>query len=345
MSAIFAEQCLSPFNVTKSLLIISAINALVFLTFSQVRGDTAFYSRNQNPFIQVFGLPAAESAALTEKNQIDGRVVLDLANNFSLGVTDNERIILDGESNRITCAFRYGLTESVELGFDIPYISHERGTLDNFISDWHDFFGLPDGDRDNRNPKLLEYEYEKNGDVLHRTDSASHGLGDIFVSSAFLLYGNKAQSRNISLRLSLKLPTGSSEDLHGSGGTDFSWRLAADDALSLSSWKITYWGSAGLLFLGKGDVLEEIRNDLVGFGSMGAGWKIFDWAHLKLQLDGHTAVFDSALEELGDGAVQLNMGTTIHFDHDLSLDLNVIEDIMVNSSPDVVFHVAIRKKL
>jgi hypothetical protein len=59
---------------------------------------------------------------------------------------------------------------------------------------------------------------------------------------------------------------------------------------------------------------------------------------LKLQLDGHTAFYDSDLRQLGDFSTQLVMGGTLGLPWDLLLDLAVSEDSTVTTAPDVVFH-------
>ncbi|MFC1524508.1 DUF3187 family protein, partial [Thermodesulfobacteriota bacterium] len=149
--------------------------------------STPFYSRNQNPFVQIYGIPAVESAAITPPGKLEARLIMNIANNLSLSSTPREQIILDGESYRTTCVLRYGLPRRIELGIDIPFISHSRGVFDHFIEDWHDFFNLPQGNRLTREKRILHYQYVKDGKILSDTNKSSEGLGDILLSGGMAL--------------------------------------------------------------------------------------------------------------------------------------------------------------
>lgn len=58
----------------------------------------------------------------------------------------------------------------------------------------------------------------------------------------------------------------------------------------------------------------------------------------KLQLDAHSALYHGALAELGNPALILTMGGTLGLGEATSLDIGVGEDLAVNASPDVSFH-------
>jgi hypothetical protein len=92
-------------------------------------------------------------------------------------------------------------------------------------------------------------------------------------------------------------------------------------------------------------VLRDQQRTFVGFGTFGLGWAPADWIAFKAQVDANTAYFsDSALPELGVGAVQLVVGGTLGLGDGTALDLGVTEDILVNSAPDVGFHFALRQR-
>lgn len=298
-----------------------------------------FYSRNMNPFVQMYGLPAAEGAALASKGNLNTRLVLDVANNYTSDAASGENIVIQGETYRSVLALRYGLGEKLEIGIDLPYLNHGRGRLNNFISDWHDTFGLPQGDRDEAVDDRLSYLYtDHNNQLAAVTDSAS-GLGDVLLAAAMPIYkGGGENPRQLTLRAGLKLPTGSASDLLGSGSTDFSLRLSGEDRQTFAAVRITWFGTLGALLLTEGDVITDRQRHLVEFGTVGFGWQPLSWLALKLQLDGHTAFYDSDLRQLGDFSTQLVMGGTLGLPWDLLLDLAVSEDSTVTTAPDVVFH-------
>ena len=63
---------------------------------------------------------------------------------------------------------------------------------------------------------------------------------------------------------------------------------------------------------------------------------------MKLQLDAHSAFYDSGLTELGSDAAQLIIGGALRLSDTWVLDLAVSEDIAVDTAPDVVFHIGIK---
>lgn len=298
-----------------------------------------FYSRNQNPFVQIFGLPALEIGSITPPKELTGRFVCSAANNFSLSAHANERIVLDGETYKVTGVFRYGLGNGLELGLDLPYISHSGGQLDSFIENFHEFFSLSDGSRPNRSPKLIEYRYEESGVTRYLLSHSASGLGDILLSGSHQLYNNPDNRSAAALRATLKLPTGKVRYLHGSGAADLALAITAHHDLGPSTSNLTFFGGTGILLTGKGKVIADRQRPVVGFASLGTGVKALDWLDLKIQFDGHTPFFESNLIELGKGSVQANMGGSIYLSTRSTLVINVVEDIMVHTAPDVVFYI------
>jgi hypothetical protein len=149
---------------------------------------------------------------------------------------------------------------------------------------------------------------------------------------------------SLALRAALKLPTGESRSLRGSGSTDFSLYLCG------SMNNFTEWGSLGLfgsvggMAMTRGDVLSDQQNNLVGFGTLGLGWGPAEWISFKLQLNGHTAVYrNSSLTELSDNSLMLVIGGAAKLPDGYLLDIGVSEDVAVATAPDVAFHLGLSK--
>ena len=143
------------------------------------------------------------------------------------------------------------------------------------------------------------------------------------------------------LQAQIKAPTGDADKLTGSEAWDLSLALSAQRDFPLGKGQGALWSGFGISWLGGGDVLEEKVEDFAANGWLGAGWSPLDWLALKLQVDSHTALYDSALSELGDPAVILTMGGTIGLGEKTLLDIGVGEDLNVNASPDVMFHLSL----
>lgn len=307
---------------------------------------TPFYTQDQSPLTQIFGLPAPGSAFILPEGRSEARLALDVASNYSLGSSENESLILDGESYRTLLSFRHGLARGFEAGLDIPLTVQSSGCLDGFIVGWHTFFHLPQGGRDTAPRNHLRYSYVKDGKEQLLLDKTSGGLGDLRLTGGMQLYHDHAmQHRSVALRASLKLPTGDSSGLLGSGSTDLALWTAGSTDFPLPEWgHLTIFGAAGGMAMSKGKVLAEQQRRLAGFGSLGIGWGPAEWIDFKLQASGHTPLFKgSGLRQLGNSSLLLLMGGSLRFSATTAMDIAVAEDIAVNTAPDVVFHLALTR--
>jgi len=305
---------------------------------------TPFYSFNQSPLVQIFGLPAAESATVQQRGQYLGLVSLDVANNYSGSRTAHELILLDGESYRLNLALRYGIGNRLELGADLPLVGYSGGILDGLIESWHSIFGLEQGGRLQAPRNRLLFSYQEDGRQRLLVDRDNFGIGDLRLNAGWQLYeGGESARRALALRASLKLPTGSSSRLRGSGSTDLALWLTGSNDYPFSEGRMHFglFAAGGLLALSDGDILRDRQNNLVGFGSLGAGWSPRDWIAFKSQVSLHTPFYRSSLREMGDGAVQLLVGGTLAFSPKTALDLGVSEDVRVSTSPDFGLHLGL----
>ena len=303
---------------------------------------TPFPVRNLSPPALVHGLAVAEAARLNPQGRFSARLGLDIVSNATVSDSTNESILLDGESYVTTLGLRYGIAERLQVGLDLPWIAHSEGSLDGFVQDWHKFFGLPNGDRSQLPDDELTYAYANgNGDQL-LLDGETGGLGDVRVLLAWQLMNSDASAA--SLLVSLKAPTGDADDLTDSSAWDVSIAVSAQRDFSLERGSAAVWGGFGASWLGNGEVLENRVEDWAASAWAGAGWSPLDWLGLKLQLDSHSALYDSELDELGNPPLILTMGGSLGFGDSTSLDIGVGEDLAVNSSPDVTFHLNLSHK-
>lgn len=298
--------------------------------------------RNENPFLQVFGLPAFEPADPGDTANRQWRLSMDVSNHADVGSTQDESVTLDGESYRITLAARQPLNDRLALGIDVPIVRHAGGILDAPIENWHEFWGLSNSKRSGPRDQLA-FRYDSTGGGNFFLDAPAGGIGDIQLFGSLLL-GDKHRSagRRAGLRAGIKLPTGDADRLLGSGAVD-TWVevngsqccLGGRDTFRLSA-------AAGLLFTGRGDVLPEIQRQLVGFGGIAAGWSLGERFEMQAQINAQSAYFDSAVDELGSHSVQIALGGRYAFsgrNHFLSIAL--IEDIFANATTDVALHLSL----
>ena len=306
-----------------------------------------FDSANQNPLVQIYGLPGAGNALLLPEGRTEVGLNAVVSSNYAVDDYPREYIILDGETTRFTLMARHGLLPRLEVGVKIPYISHGGGFLDSFIEDFHSAFGLPQGGRDQAPRNRLLYRYQRNGADKVRVDNSGSGIGDIALTTAFQLYQKGGETRQgLALNLGLKLPTGDSDQLRGSGGTDIAlWISGKTEGMLASGSTWGAYGSVGALYMSEGNVLPEQQKSWAGFGTLGLGWAPLSWLVLKAQADGHTPFFsDSDLDEIAVNALQLIAGGTIGFSEKTTLDIGISEDLNGKTSPDVGFYLTLRTR-
>ena len=308
---------------------------------------TPFRTVNQRPLAQIFGLPSESSSAVAPAGRFRLRLGMDVASEYTTSSTQNEQLTLDGETYRWALAAHYGIGERFEVGIEIPYVLHGGGFLDGFITDWHSAFGLPQGGRDSAVKDRLLYSYRKNGVQKLRLSNSGSGIGDVSLSGGMKLYDALGDSSHdsLALRAALKLPSGDSGALRGSGSVDFSLSLCG----SMNSF--TEWGSLGLygslggMAMTNGKVLADQQNNVAGFGMVGLGWGPAEWVSFKVQLNAHTPLYHgSALDELSSGSLMMVIGGALRFPGNYLLDIGVAEDLAVTTAPDVAFHFGLSKQ-
>ena len=302
----------------------------------------SFALRNQHPFLHIYGLPPLQDAALIERGKTDYGFAFTLVNNAEIKDTDTESIRLDGETYFADLRLRRRLHDRLEIGVEVPFVKHSPGVLDQAIFDWHDFWGMSNSKRDGSSNDL-DYRYLNNGSVEQQITSSSSGIGDIQLSAAVPLFaGGEDSSKYLTMRFSVKLPTGDSEDLHGSGAADAALGLYAQDSRTLLGRDFAYLGFAGVLALGEGDVLSAQQKSAVPYGGVAATWHATEQFGLTGQLQAQGAYIDSELDELGGSSIQLTVGGVYRLlRHGITFKFALVEDVISDATPDFAVHLAI----
>jgi len=305
--------------------------------------DAWFPLRNQNPFLQIFGLPAFEGAYLAGNGESRFRVALDIANHADFGSTQGETIVIDGESYYLDVAYRKRLFDWLELGIDVPLVSHRSGFLDNAIESWHDFLGLSNGKRQG-SANQLAFSYIKQDIIDFQLGDTATGLGDVRLMLAAPLRTPRAPDGfAVTLRSVIKLPTGDADRLLGSGATDYSLALHASAAHFAGLENINLAGFAGMLWAGDSDYFAAIQENRVPFAGGALGWQVARRFELLGQLYTQGRLFASELDELAGKSVQMALGANFRPDRArIIVTLGFVEDVVGDTTPDFAVHLSIR---
>ena len=140
----------------------------------------------------------------------------------------------------------------------------------------------------------------------------------------------------------MKLPTGDSADLLGSGGTDLSLGIAGDHIQLFGIDGLSGFYRAHAVWIGEPDLLADRYRDVVGYLGFGLGYPLTERIDLRVQGAIRTAMYHSPIEVLGDPSGTVTFGGNIRIGNDYWLSIGVSEDVKVRSAPDVSFRLALR---
>lgn len=289
--------------------------------------------RDQNPFALIYGLPHATAARLPETSQ--GWIFsLNGSNQLIYHTSLEAELLVDLETWQLNLFYDYQLKENWLLRLQLPLISHGGGFMDAPIDRYHEITGLPRDIRPAFADDLIQIRYSENQLSLLEINQRQKGLGDVALQLGW--QADKSSESALSHWLSLKLPSGDSEKLTGSGGTDLAFWSALDYRLSSASW---FYGQAGLLYMGNGEILQHLQKDWAAFTTAGITFQAWPDIELKAQFDIHSGLYDSELKYLSE-AVQITFGGSYRINPQQSIDFAVAEDIQAGASPDVNFNIS-----
>lgn len=305
------------------------------------RTPRPFYSFNQNPLIQIYGLPAMGESRVLGPDESTMAVHLQIANHFTGASSNSEILSLDGETRRLTLHWRQGLPGNREWGFELPYLSHSGGFLDKLVEEFHDIFGMQQYGRTDLPRGRIDYRYTRDGVNLVNLNRAVSGVGDVRLFAGMPVAVETASRGYAAVwRLSLKLPTGDDAKLLGSGSTDLAGWLSAATTRPPDKWNL--YGGGGLLLMSEGNVIPAQQRHVVAFGTFGISQKFFSQVTINAQLDTHSPFYsDSGLRQLGRLAVQGLLGLDWEFAPRKFLAFSISEDLVVGAAPDVAFNLSL----
>jgi hypothetical protein len=313
---------------------------LVLLPVAAMAADDnpadAFPLRSHNPVLQIFGLPAFRTHELVAPGNVDFALGYDVANDADDADRSAELLIIDAETGTLTVSLRRRLGERFEVGLDVPYVRHSGGYLDSMIYNFHNAVGLSNSQRDGPDDQL-RLLFAQDGITLLDLSAPVSGIGDAQLSGAVRL-------GKVTLRGSLKAPTGEAEKLTGSGALDASLGIHGGFTTRLFDRDLALSGFLGVLALGDGDVMPELQRSAVPYGGAAARWHLTPRLAVAAQLYAQGPYFDIDLDELGGSAVQLAFGGDYRFPASgWILRIAIAEDIAAGAAPDFALHLSIRR--
>jgi len=282
------------------------------------------------------GFPESNTATLVEAQQVSVKYQLQSNANdsgYSNGLV-TETLLIDGETQSISLAYAKRINKQWEVNANISSYKHSAGRLDSLIDSWHSAFGLDDGDRPLFEENQLLFVYEKNG-VRQEINTKQTGIGDIQLGIARQILNN--ENSQASLRGAISLPTGSADKLTGSAKADVALSFHFGQHSIAKNKRFSWQAGLGVLAIGDDSLFGISTKSNSVYGDLSMQWKLRNSLHLYGQLNGHTALFESAIPELSKPSMQLTFGATFNASSDKQWKIFFSEDINVNRSPDFSF--------
>lgn len=310
--------------------VIISLLGLVCLSVEAQTNNSPVYVNNILPIMQGSGISAPKQSLVSNNDPKSAWSFL-LSANLQSHANDSETVpetlIIDGEVHQLGFVSKWNFSPTLQLGVELSLIKNSSGNLDNLIREWHDLFGLDQGDRnDLPDDRFLFFYRGEDSFLSQRTingDSVS-SISDTEISLAYQLYQNDKFS--IATYLSAMLPTGKADKLTGSDKADIKLTLAlGSQNNSAFAWHL----NADLIAIGDDSLFNIPTKSNTWSGSAGLHWRSSDNWRWSMQLDGHGEVFDSLIEEINKPAWQLTLASNYK-----QWQIYFAEDITVNRAAD-----------
>lgn len=310
----------------RRLRLVAAAGIAVLAAGQNLNAAGGFATRELNPMLQPLFLPSLLPLRSDDGWRIDHSVFV--TNTFQQKQRGDESLIIDVEN------YRYELDISHRRNnwltqLNIPLVANRSGDLDGLIEDWHDFFGFPQGKRDEFPADKINVQYTRDGVVAYSQTEPSSGVGDIAVSVGYQDAGGTAYFAGI------ELPTGSATEFTGNEAVDLAFWITRDVRINA---EVNAFGMLGISFPGDDGNLKGLIVDRVWVAQLGLDYRFYDDFVATVQLDMHSeTIEDSKFRAFRESyQIQLGLGYLKLFENH-RLDLFFSEDILVRSAPDITF--------
>ncbi|MFA5938304.1 MAG: DUF3187 family protein [Sinimarinibacterium sp.] len=296
---------------------------------AEAREAFVFSAFNQAALARHAPLPMPGAA----QPQAGLKFVLDWTNEYVLQQAPGETIRLDGEAARLSYQ-QHWRWDDIMLGVELPVLMVGGGVLDSGIETWHDWFGLPNGGREQMARDEYRYIYERNGETMFDLDEGDSVFGDLRLDAAHCgIAGGCAKAL-------LQLPTGEKDRLLGGGLGASAWYEHAYALGGDARWSGVF--GAGVSALQADGLLEDMKETVVPFGWLSLGYALTDALDAGVQFYWHAPLYDdSGLAALADPGGQLVFGFAYRSAAGTQWRLGIQEDPIIDASPDFVIHLSI----
>lgn len=201
-----------------------------------VEGNGPFPNRNYNPVQLLFlSLPSEKATPLPLHSY---EISLELVESNTILIESDSQfdVTMKFETFRSALHLKYGLTDRLEIGLEIPYYYRNGGFLDPFIMSVENDVGQLNADRIKfHDGEFGGYEITQGGETILSGEDHQIGFGDVSLSGKYLMLDEGLKRPAVSLRVALKVPMGDFDKAFGSGNPDIGFGLVVQKGI-LARW-------------------------------------------------------------------------------------------------------------
>jgi len=284
---------------------------------------------NQSPIQLLFLQSPPDRAETYPKNRYSVNLTTSMTNTLIWQLSEDKKYYgyVDMEMIRSTLELKYGLLSWVEIGMSIPYVYGYGGILDHSIIEIENFFSSSRYLREweDRTGHKNQYTFfvQKDGKNFIQGKERASGLGDI----ALRMKGKILEEGDIvpclSVRFSVKVPTGDDERALGSGAVDYGFGLLLQKTFK----RVTTYLNADVTI--PGQAYDQVDISLQPFYDimLGAEYKLTERLSGLIQLSYITKPFkNTGLVMLDDRIWDLTLGLSYVTKTGFSMQLGLIQD-------------------
>lgn len=250
-------------------------------------------------------------------------------------VSESNNLRLDYELQGIKLGYSR-VTTWGRWGVYTDYYALNGGVLDAFVSNWHQFWGFPNANREFADHNQFENWVKSNGDFLTVLNDPIQGFTDV------KLYIQKEWVPSDGARLGVvalvALPTGNEFDFLGTG------HVLYGGGVRYSRGNIRFpWHVNGVVWSPKtGPYFSGLPTQVPYQVDMGIGIPFFKWSTTHIVSLYQAPYRNTGLSEIEDLAMVYYGLITLHYTESYALDAFIQEDLNVKGAPDFTLGLRVR---
>jgi hypothetical protein len=256
------------------------------------------------------------------------------------GTGGGNRFIMDGEILRSGLELRTGLGPGVEVGIELVAGYATGGGLDDFVIDWHSFWGLPDQGRSRGPRDGFEVEASEAGRLVFAMEEDHFGPMDLPIALKWEVVPPRGLVPGLAARAAVELPTGDDDRGFGNGEVDVACGLVGE-------WRLSHLGVTAQVQHAWAGSPAPARAAGFEFGdvtsaALGAELALLDGLTLLAHAEWETSTLrDLGFDRVEDDQWLLWSGLRVALGARTRLELALGEDLSSYIAPDFTIHAAL----